>query len=81
MTTRRTIARIGHDIAMSGEYLEKGEKTGPTPAYREFDRLGEARRNILSLIAERLRAENVSARYREIEQQRSATIGKINLRA
>ena len=63
--------------------LEKGEKTEPTPVYREFDGLGEARRNILSLIAERLRAEKASAEYRDVEQQGPAIVSKIkvNLRA
>ena len=81
--TTRTTGRISHDIAISGEYLEKGEKTEPTPVYREFDGLGEARRNILSLIAERLRAEKASVEYRDVEQQGPAIVSKIkvNLRA
>ena len=80
MTNKLRLLEQIDDMTMCGEFIEKGCEA----PYREFDALGERRRNILTLIADRLQSEKASAQYRAVEAQpkvQARRPTKLNVRA
>ncbi len=63
----RHFIRATSDKELSGEYLERGTESGFR--YRDFDDLGKSRQKILTLIAERIRAEAASSEYQKVAAQ------------